>query len=130
MWCIPHLLWGNEMDRNIVGHIVVALMSKFLAKAVIQQAASRHPEIIESRDQGETRFLAFATVTANEVDGVINRLGVLADRLGNVNTQENMDEFRTAVDKEVKLMVDAGLAAFNNIPQCSQVEPRPGQPAH
>ena len=41
-----------------------------------------------------------------------------------------MDEFRTAINKEVELMVDAGLAAFNNTPQYFQVEPMPGQPAH
>ena len=118
------------MSNNIMGHINVMIMSKVLAQAVISQAASRCPEIIESRDQGETRFLAFATVTANEVDGVINRLGVLADRLGRVKTQENMNELRIAIDKEVKLMVDAGLAAFNSAPQCFQAEPMPGQPAH
>ena len=41
-----------------------------------------------------------------------------------------MDEFRAAIDKEVKLMVDAGLAAFNNAPQYFQEEPGPGQPVH
>ena len=46
------------------------------------------------------------------MDGAIDRLAVLAGRLGHVNTQENMNEFRTAIDKEVKLMVDAGLAAL------------------
>lgn len=113
-----------------MGHISGMVMSKVLAQAVISQAASRCPEIIESRDQGEARFLAFATATANEFDVAIDRLGVLADRLGHINTQENMDEFRAAIDKEVKLMVDAGLAAFNNASQCLQMGPRPDQPIH
>ena len=118
------------MSNNIMGHISGMVMSKVLAQAVISQAASRCPEIIESRDQNETRFLAFATASSDKVDGAIERLGVLADRLGHVNTQENMGEFRVAVDKEVKLMVDAGLAAFNNTPQYLRVEPRPGQAVH
>lgn len=114
----------------MIGHISGMAMFTILAQAVILQAESRCPEIIESRDQGEMRFLAFAMAIANEMDETIDRLGVLADRPGNVNTQENMDEFRTAVDKEVKLMVYAGLAAFNNTPQYFQVEPRPGQAVH
>lgn len=123
MWCIPHLLWGNEMDRNIVGHIVVALMSKFLAKAVIQQAASRHPEIIESRDRGEARFLAFIAASAGKVYEAI-------ERLGSIDAQGNMDGFKAAIDKEVELLIDAGLVAFNNAPPEGIVEPMPGQPAH
>ena len=118
------------MGNSFALRISTMILSNILAQAVISQAASRCPEVIESRDQGEMRFLAFAMAIANEMDETIDRLGVLADRPGNVNTQENMDEFRTAVDKEVKLMVDAGLAAFNNAPQYFQAEPRPGQPVH
>ena len=135
MWCIPHLLWGNEMGNEMgnefVDRIGIVVLSKVLALMVIQEAASRHPEIIdESRDQGGARFLFFAKAAGDRVDGAIDRLTVLAGRLGHVKTQENMNEFRTAIDKEVKLMVDAGLAAFNSAPQCFQVEPRPSQPAH
>lgn len=111
------------MDRNIVGHIVVALMSKFLAKAVIQQAASRHPEIIESRDRGEARFLAFIAASAGKVYEAI-------ERLGSIDAQGNMDGFKAAIDKEVELLIDAGLVAFNNAPPEGIVEPMPGQPAH
>lgn len=118
------------MGNEFVDRIGIVVLSKALAHMVIQEAASRHPEIIESRDQGGARFLFFAKAAGDRVDGAIDRLTVLADRLGHVKTQENMNEFRTVIDKEVKLMVDAGLAAFNNIPQCSQVEPRPDQPAH
>lgn len=130
MWCIPHLLWGNEMSNNIIGHIATILVSKFLAKEVISQVASRCPEVIASRSRGETRFLAFAKAAGDRVDGAIGRLAVLAGRPGYANTQENMDELRAAIDKEVELIVDSGLAAFNNTPQCPQAEPRPGQPAH
>ena len=118
------------MGNSFALRISTMILSNILAQAVISQAASRCPEIIESRDQNETRFLAFATASSDKVDGAIERLGVLADRLGHVNTQENMGEFRVAVDKEVKLMVDAGLAAFNNTPQYLRVEPRPGQAVH
>ncbi len=111
------------MDRDIVGHIAVALMSKFLAKAVIQQTASRHPEIIESRNRDEARFLAFIEASAGKIHEAI-------ERLSSIGTQENMDEFKAAVDKEVELLVDAGLVAFNNAPQCLQAEPMPGRPVH
>ena len=132
MWCIPHLLWGNEMRNGyeFVDRIGAVVLSKVLAHMVIQEAASRHPEIIESRDQGEARFLLFARAAGDRADGAIDRLAVLAGRLSHVDTQENMNEFRTAIDKEVKLMVDAGLAAFNNTLQYPPAEPRPGQPAH
>lgn len=118
------------MSNNIIGHISGMIVSKILAHMVISQAASRCPEIIESRSRGETRFLAFAKAAGDRVDGAIDRLAVLAGRLGHVDAQENIDELRTAIDKEVKLIVDSGLAAFNSTPQCFQAEPGPGQPAH
>ncbi len=116
--------------NNPFDDIGAAVLSGILARAVMSLATKKCPEIIESRDQGEARFLAFVMATANEIDVAIDRLGVLADRLGHINTQENMDEFRTAIDKEMKLMVDAGLAAFNNASQCLQMGPKPDQPIH
>lgn len=123
MWCIPHLLWGNEMRNKFVNHINAVVISKFLAKAVIQQAASRHPEIIESRDRGEARFLAFVAASARKVYEAI-------ERIGSIDAQGNMDGFKAAIDKEVELLIDAGLVAFNNAPPEGIVEPMPGQPVH
>lgn len=114
------------MRNEFVDRIGVVVLSKVLAHMVIQQAASRHPEIIESRDQGGARFLFFVKAAGDKVDEAITNLRRVTDRLGHLDTQENMSEFRTAIDKEVKIMVDAGMAAFNNTPQHPQVEPRPG----
>jgi len=118
------------MRNEFVDRIGIVVLSKVLAHMVIQEAASRHPEIIESRDQGGARFLFFAKAAGDRVNEAITRLRREVGRLGHIDTQENMNEFRTAIDKEVELMVDAGLAAFNSAPQCFQVEPRPGQPAN
>lgn len=43
MWCIPHLLRGNDMKNEVMPNISGMIMSKVLAQAVISQAASRCP---------------------------------------------------------------------------------------
>lgn len=100
-----------------------------LAQAVLSQAARECPEIVDSRSNNEPRFLAFALASAKIVDGTIDRLNAEADRLGHVDTEENLQEFRVAIDKEVKVMVDAGLAAFRAFPVFFQVV-APGQHVH
>ena len=102
--------------NNPFDDIGAAVLSGILARAVMSLATKKCPEIVESRNNEELRFLAFAVAAAKSVDDAIGRLNVEVDRLGHVNTEENLQEFRVAIDKEVKVMVDAGLAVFRVFP--------------
>jgi len=102
--------------NNPFDDIGAAVLSGILARAVMSLATKKCPEIVESRNNEELRFLAFAVASAKNVDDAIDRLNKEADRLGHVDTDENLEEFRVAIDKEVKVMVDAGLAAFRAFP--------------
>lgn len=108
------------MSNNPFDGISTAILSNILAQAVMSLAAKECPEIVKSRSNNEHRFLAFAVASAKSVDDAIGRLNVEVDRLGHVNTEENLQEFRVAIDKEVKVMVDAGLAVFRVFPVFSQ----------
>lgn len=107
------------MSNNPFDGISTAILSSILARAVMTQAVMECPEIVESRSNNEHRFLAFVVATAKNVDDAIDRLNKEADRLGHVDTDENLEEFRVAIDKEVKVMADAGLAAFRAFPAIS-----------
>jgi len=102
--------------NNPFDDIGAAVLSGILARAVMSLATKKCPEIVESRNNEELRFLAFAVASAESVDDAIGRLNVEVDRLGHLNTEENLQEFRVAIDKEVKVMVDAGLAVFRVFP--------------
>ena len=102
--------------NNPFDDIGAAALSGILARAVMSLATKKCPEIVESRNNEELRFLAFAVASAKSVDDAIGRLNVEVDRLGHVNTEENLQEFRVAIDKEVKAVVDAGLAVFRVFP--------------
>lgn len=104
------------MSNNPFDGISTAILSSILARAVMSLATKKCPEIVESRNNEELRFLAFAVASAKNVDDAVDRLNKEADRLGHVDTDENLEEFRVAIDKEVKVMVDAGLAAFRAFP--------------
>lgn len=117
------------MSNNPFDGISAAILSGILARAVMSQAARECPEIIESRNNNEHRFLAFVVASAKSVDDAIDRLNKEADRLGHVDTDENLEEFRVAIDREVKAMVDAGLAAFRAFPLLFQVV-TPNQHVH
>lgn len=115
--------------NNPFDGIGTAILANILAQAVLSQAARECPEIVDSRSNNEPRFLAFASALTKIVGGTIDRLNAEADRLGHVDTEENLQEFRVAIDKEVKVMVDAGLAAFRAFPVFFQVV-APGQHVH
>ena len=117
------------MNSNPFDGISTAILSSILARAVMSQAARECPEIVESRSNNEHRFLAFAVASAKSVDDAIDRLSKEKDRLGHVDTEKNMGEFRVAIDREVKVMVDAGLAAFRDFPVPFQVV-TPSQHVH
>lgn len=104
--------------NNPFDGISTAILANILAQAVLSQAARECPEIVDSRSNNEPRFLAFASASTK-----------IVDRLGHVDTEENLQEFRVAIDKEVKVMVDAGLAAFRAFPVFFQVV-APGQHVH
>ena len=117
------------MSNNPFDGISTVILSGILARAVMSQAVRECPEIVESRNNNEHRFLTFAVASAKNVDDAIDRLNKEADRLGHVDTDENLEEFRVAIDKEVKVMVDAGLAAFRAFPVLFQVV-TPSQHVH
>ena len=117
------------MSNNPFDGTSTAILSSVLARAVMSQAARECPEIVESRNSKEHRFLAFAAAAAKNVGDAVDRLSEEADRLGHVDTDENLEEFKVAIDKEVKVMVDAGLAAFRAFPVLFQVV-TPSQHVH
>ena len=117
------------MSNNPFDGIGAAIISGILARAVMSQAARECPEIVESRNNNEPRFLAFAVASAKIAEDAIDRLNKEADRLGHVDTEENMEEFSAAIGKEVKVMVDAGLAAFRAFPVLFQAV-TPSQHVH
>ena len=117
------------MSNNPFDGISTAILSNILAQAVMSLAAKECPEIVKSRSNNEHRFLAFAVASAKNVDDAIDRLNKEADRLGHVGTDANLEEFRVEIDRDTKVMVDAGLAAFRAFPVLFQVV-TPSQHVH